>query len=375
MRVRVILVSTVFIGLLGLAVYQAGAARLPQPQVGAEERRAAELHKLELLAEFGEPDFVGQLSAGGPDTFGYRWIDSDEPGGPTYSWIDITTVGTPVPFPSYRDDGNVGPIPIGFNFPFYGNTFNELYVCTNGWLSFTNNIRTTYTNQPLPNAGTAVPENLLAPWWDDMVYDESDGNEAFYYFDGTHFIIEYFVRRIAGFTPPYYRFQVILYPNGNILYQYHTLGVVLGSSTIGIQNATKDDGLTVVYNDGSYPHEELAILLRPRPEMEIDIMPGSARNPINLESRGLIPVAILTTDDFDALNVDATTITFGPDGASIAHREAHVKDVDWDGDLDLLTHFRTRETGIEPFDAYACLVAELFDGTMVEACDAISTVP
>jgi hypothetical protein len=206
------------------------------------------------------------LGTGGPDLFGYTWIDSDEPGGPVYDWTDISGVGTPVPFPSYLDDGNVGPVPIGFDFPFYGNTFSELYVCSNGWLSFTNSTLRTWTNQPLPNSGSSTPENLLAPWWDDMVYDEDDGNSAYYYDDGSRLIIQFYIRRIAAFTPPFYRFQVILYPNGNIVYQYHTLGTTTNSTTIGIQNGTKDDGLTVIHNDGSYAHEGLAILFSAAPD-------------------------------------------------------------------------------------------------------------
>jgi len=39
-------------------------------------------------------------------------------------------------------------------------------------------------------------------------------------------------------------------------------------------------------------------------EVTIDIMPGSDKNPVNPTSRGVIPVAILTTEDFDAASVD-----------------------------------------------------------------------
>jgi hypothetical protein len=191
----------------------------------------------------------GILGTGGPDAFGYTWDDSDEPGGPVFEWVDITAVGTPVPFPSYVDDGNVGPFPIGFEFPFYDNTFNELYACSNGWLSF-----------------TSVPENLLAAWWDDMAYDERYDNYAYYYNDGSRFIITYHVRRLGSGTPPFYEFQVILYPNGHIVYQYNGMGVTRGSSTIGIQNGTKDVGLAVVHNDGSYIHDGMAIEFKPIPE-------------------------------------------------------------------------------------------------------------
>ncbi|MEE8418319.1 MAG: C25 family cysteine peptidase, partial [candidate division Zixibacteria bacterium] len=59
---------------------------------------------------------------GGPDAFGYEWIDSDEPGGPAYNWIDISIVGVPIIWPGDADDGIITGLPIGFDFPFYGNS-------------------------------------------------------------------------------------------------------------------------------------------------------------------------------------------------------------------------------------------------------------
>jgi hypothetical protein len=80
--------------------------------------------------------------------------------------------------------------------------------------------------------------------------------------------------------------------------------------------------------------------------VSIDIRPGSARNSINPRSNGLIPVAIMTTPAFNATNVVASSVRFGPSGATEAHRQGHRTDVDGDGDQDLLLHFRTRATGI-----------------------------
>jgi subtilisin family serine protease len=203
----------------------------------------------------------GILGSGGPDTFGHTWIDSDDPAGPAFMWTDISTTGTAI-FGSYSDDGNRGPLPIGFDFDFYGNTFSEFNVCSNGWMSFTSTA-TSYTNQPLPNAG--APENLIAPFWDDMVVDPvTRGLDIYYQYDGAKLVVQYDIRRIAAFDPPYYSFQVHLYPNGDIMFMYDTLGPTTNSATIGIQNSTQDDGLMMVYND-DYVHEDMAILITAAP--------------------------------------------------------------------------------------------------------------
>lgn len=74
-------------------------------------------------------------------------------------------------------------------------------------------------------------------------------------------------------------------------------------------------------------------------EAVVDIKPGSDVNPINLRSKGLVPVAILTTDALDALSVDLNSIVFA--GARPA--KSAVQDVDGDGNMDLLLHFRTAD--------------------------------
>lgn len=104
----------------------------------------------------------------------------------------------------------------------------------------------------------------------------------------------------------------------------------------------------------------------------LDIKPGSDPNAINPDGKGVIPVAILTTADFDATTVDATTVRFGPSEAEPARR-GRIKDVDGDNDDDLILHFRTQETGITDGDVEACLTGLTTGGESIAGCDVIVT--
>ena len=104
-------------------------------------------------------------------------------------------------------------------------------------------------------------------------------------------------------------------------------------------------------------------------EVALDIRPGSDPNPINLKSKGVIPVAILTTDDFDASTVNGATVLFA--GAGIAHGGSHLEDVDGDGDIDWVGHFRTQDTNIASGDTDAGLVGQTNDGKDLEGSDSI----
>jgi hypothetical protein len=110
------------------------------------------------------------------------------------------------------------------------------------------------------------------------------------------------------------------------------------------------------------------------PPVEIDIKPGSFPNSINLKSKGLIPVAILGSADFDAESVDGATVRFGPNGAEPFHGEGHIKDVNKDGLTDWIGHFKTQETGIKPTDTKAKLVGITVDGIPFAGKDSVRIV-
>jgi hypothetical protein len=109
-------------------------------------------------------------------------------------------------------------------------------------------------------------------------------------------------------------------------------------------------------------------------EVEIDIKPGSKHNFLNPKSKEVIPVAILTTTTFDARTVAPSSVKFGPNGAKAIHKKGHRQDVDRDGDLDMVFHFKTQQTGIRCGDTEATLTGATFGGQAITGTDAIQTV-
>ncbi|MDH3856839.1 MAG: hypothetical protein OEV07_02510 [Gammaproteobacteria bacterium] len=108
-------------------------------------------------------------------------------------------------------------------------------------------------------------------------------------------------------------------------------------------------------------------------KVNIDIKPDSDPNSINPRSKGVIPLAVLGSTEFDATQIDPTTVTFGPDGATPAHN-GHVEDVNDDGFMDAVFHFRTQETGIVCGDTEATLDGETFDDNPITGTDTVNTV-
>jgi hypothetical protein len=109
-------------------------------------------------------------------------------------------------------------------------------------------------------------------------------------------------------------------------------------------------------------------------DVAIDIKPGSSPNSLNPRSNGNIPVAILTTESFDASSVDPSTVSFGRTGEETAPLRSSLEDVEGDGDLDLVLHFDTQQTGILCGDSLARLSGKNFDGQRLEGSDSVRTV-
>jgi hypothetical protein len=102
-------------------------------------------------------------------------------------------------------------------------------------------------------------------------------------------------------------------------------------------------------------------------EVEVDITPSTPSNVIQLGPGADVPVAILSTGEFDADSVDPGTVVF----AGAKQQDWSLADVDGDGDDDMLLTFDPRHLELDVDDREATLTGETFDGRLIEGTDRV----
>jgi hypothetical protein len=110
----------------------------------------------------------------------------------------------------------------------------------------------------------------------------------------------------------------------------------------------------------------------------IDVKPGSDPNSIHLGSNGNVPVAILSTADFDATTVNPATVTLADADVKVKGNGtflANPEDVNGDGLTDLVVHITTAGMSLTDGDIEAALTGRTFDGQAIRGSDSIRVVP
>jgi alpha-tubulin suppressor-like RCC1 family protein len=109
----------------------------------------------------------------------------------------------------------------------------------------------------------------------------------------------------------------------------------------------------------------------------IDIKPGSNINAINLNSRGSIPVAIFSTADFDACEVDPRTVRLNIAGIRVNRNnkyQSNQEDVNCDGFLDLVVHIETSALNFKIGDTKAILEGKTYSGLNIKGEDLVRII-
>jgi subtilisin family serine protease len=194
-----------------------------------------------------------------PDQF--AMARSDEAGGPAYNWIDLPSSAHTL---RLSDDGYAESVPLGMEFPFYSYSFTDTLVTANGLLAFSlpNNPYEGLSTSCFPDTSFFFYE--IAPFRADL--DPSKGGQIrFGTLDrGRVFVLSYEQIPLHGGAPATtYSFQVLLYNDGRIVYQYKQIPALPNVLAVGLQRSVLEYqkigcGKTAPIRDG------LAIELRPQ---------------------------------------------------------------------------------------------------------------
>jgi len=198
------------------------------------------------------------FDSGGPDEFGYTWMDSNEPDGPVYNWIDITIQGQLVT--GLGDDDYVGPFDIGFELNYYWYTVESLFIGSNGYIAFDQG---GLLSQPFPDGipNTMLPNNFVAPYAADWYPGLNGIGETWFWTNSTDSVVVSFINYPAFYIGGSHDFQVIFTNSTNsIKFQYgQQQGFVLNNDIlIGIESLSGTVGLEHSHN-GYITGEDFAI--------------------------------------------------------------------------------------------------------------------
>jgi len=212
------------------------------------------------------------LDNGGPDAYGYTWVDNDGGGGPTYNWIDITSIGTRVT--GLADDNNVGPFSMGFQYPYYWYMVDHMWIGSNGYISFSSNANFAHPFAGIPTAGN--PNDLVAVLVGDLDFTRGNGSCYYYSNAADTFIISWITVGEFGYIDSTHTFQVIFSASDtSILFQYgdnHGRFLDSGGTTrsvIGIENVNGQVGLEYLHDNlpsNHMWHSGLAMRFHPNPD-------------------------------------------------------------------------------------------------------------
>ncbi|MBK7368954.1 MAG: hypothetical protein IPJ04_13920 [Candidatus Eisenbacteria bacterium] len=181
----------------------------------------------------GAPQGPQAEAAGGPDAFGYRWLDSTAPGGPAYAWVDIETPANAIDL--VGDDALSAEVPIGFSFPYYGRRYTGVRVSTNGFLSF--------ATAPVPFVNSGLPSTrgvstMIAPCWDDLNFGSSTRRAYAAVVDGRFVVTWLDVPRYAD-PGSVQTFQAIFSPSGEICFQYRSPAPACGTTARSVSRTRR----------------------------------------------------------------------------------------------------------------------------------------
>ena len=170
------------------------------------------------------------------------------PGSGTALSLSDDQLTTAIPFLS----GSGSSIP--FEFDFYCNRKTQVYISSNGFITFNPSSGSGCCGgQLFPNV--ALPNDVIAAGWDDLYPPGGGPGRIEYYISGVYpnrvFVVNYNDLPLCCSGPPAYKGQIVLHERSNIIEVFNTYANNINPGTLGIENASGTLSLTPLGRNSS----------------------------------------------------------------------------------------------------------------------------
>lgn len=201
-----------------------------------------------------------------PTDTGYYYVyysGGVHPQAPVFSWFAIDSTQTAHPGTSLDlGDNQSVQVSLPFTFKYYGINYNQITICSNGWIAMGNESSVDWSNSRIPDADG--PRPMIAGLWDDLDAGNAGApSDVYYYYDSANhrFIVEYF--KVEHYSAGYEEtFEIILcdpnyYPtptNDGEIYVQYLVQQQQDDNTIGIENYSETIGIEYFFNAEYHNH-------------------------------------------------------------------------------------------------------------------------
>ncbi len=185
-------------------------------------------------------------------SYGYNIVSSDvsEADPIAYDFIDISATGVEIT-DIVKNRHDWATVDMGFNFPYYNDVFDTLYVGWAGFTAFSDSVRA--GNEPSPRNNPTTPRGYISPWGNFIDY--SQGTQVHYEVMPDRLIVQW--TNAWDQIATYSTVQMVLFPNGNIRFYYPNINIDLNYSSIMINSYDRDDPVVVsgFYKNRNLPYD------------------------------------------------------------------------------------------------------------------------
>ncbi|MDH4239042.1 MAG: S8 family serine peptidase, partial [Phycisphaerae bacterium] len=277
-----------------------------------EESALKDSEAPETIATVGS---TGVLHSGGPDAGDYIFVDSYDPNGPSFDWIEIGAAPPPPPPPpphggtepepepgpnetingihlALLDDSHYYPIELPFSFDFYGSIYNRVAVGSNGTIYFEDEYLG-FNNCCIPCNTAYDVQHFIAVYWDDLKPNPIGYDNVYYLIVGEApnriLVVQWEKVSHFGSEDDRVTCQAQLFEGSNeILLLYADPSSEAGlHATVGIQRDS-ETGLNYICSEAAL-EPNLAVLFKYQPHCPTtwDVYLGTDPNAMELIESGL----------------------------------------------------------------------------------------